>query len=86
MLFISKIILTSTYIYFTCLFVSNERQNGRTDRARFFWELACLQGRFKDDRIFKNFLAFNKIRFMKVLKIHIFFKIRDFVSFCFTIS
>ena len=40
-----------------CLFVSNKRQNGWTDRAEILCgTYAWLQGRFMDDRIFKNLL------------------------------
>ena len=71
MLFISKIILTSTYIYFTCLFVSNERQNGGTD---------CF-GNSHDPReglrmieFSKIFLLLTKFDLWKYWKSTIFFK------------
>ena len=68
----------SIYIYIlcfsVCLFVSNKRQNGWTDRVHFF----LPQGRFMDDRIFKKF-ASNKIRILKILKIH------EFFCYCFTV-
>ena len=50
---------------FVCLFVSNKRQNGLTDRAQITW----TQGRFMNDPNLKN-LAPTKIDFYWILKIH----------------
>ena len=66
------------------LFVSNKRQNGRTDQAQFFVGPLVTPGKMYGRSNFQKF-AYNKIRFLKILKIHNFFyKIREIFCFCFT--
>ena len=73
--------LPNLYIYFAwvyvCLFVSNKRQNGWTERAQiFFGSLVWFQGRFINDQIFKNF-PLRKFDFWK------FWKSTKFILFLF---
>ena len=65
-------IIKSIYIFCACLsvdmFVSKKRQNGWTDRVQIFvCDLIWPQGRFMDDRIFKN-LPLTKFDFGKICK------------------
>ena len=68
---------TSIYIYLlVCLFVSNKRQNGWTVRPQFF-----VGPRVTPEKVcgWSNFQKFpsNKIRFLKILRIHEIFFIKS---------
>ena len=76
------------YIYFACLSVylpvSNKRQNDWTDRGQIFLRLHMTPGKSYEWSKFQKF-AFNKVRFLKIFKIHqiCFYKIRK-IFVCFT--
>ena len=65
------------------LFVSNKRQNSKTDRAKILCDTSCeSQGRFVDDQFFKN-LSPSKFDFENFKNPRIcFYKIRDIFCFC----
>ena len=83
--YISIYILCLSVCFFDCLLVSNNCQNGWTDRAKFFlWDLVWPQGRVMDDWILKN-VPLNKNLFWKVLKIHEISFMKS-ASFCFVLQ
>ena len=67
------------------LFVSNKRQNGRTDQAQFFVGPLVTPGKMYGRSNFQKF-AYNKIRFLKILKIHNFFFIKSATFFVFVLQ
>ena len=88
---INKILLQQSIYKFglsVCVFASNKRQNGWTDRAQIFcgtsrdhmeglWMIKISNICLRQNSIF--------IKFLKILKIHeIFVKIRELFLFCFT--
>ena len=69
-----------------CLFVSNKRLNGLTDRAQIFFGTPCDPREGLWIIKFQKFSSI-KIRFLKILKIHKkFLKIREIFCFCYLLT
>jgi len=66
-----------------CLFVSNKCQNGWPDWSKFWVQHHMTPGKVHGWTNFRKFIC-NKIRFLKILKIHDFFRIKSAIFFvCF---